>query len=126
MAEAPNRGQDLEVGTLDPLACLSHSFRKLDSVRSLVSFPHPRRNRLDVCHDMAMTPLVLRAAPPDLALVRWRTAPNAPTPDERALAPPMERVRHFSVPNIVDDRRARETDAHLTYVGSWFCRWTRR
>jgi hypothetical protein len=69
---------------------------------------------------MATIPLVLRSAPPDLALNRWRTAPNTNAQDERALAPPRERVRHFSVPCIVDERRARETDVHLTYVGSWF------
>jgi hypothetical protein len=67
---------------------------------------------------MATTPLVLRSAPPDLALNRWRTAPNTNAHDERALAPPRERVRHFSVPCIVDERRARETDVHLTYVDS--------
>jgi hypothetical protein len=63
---------------------------------------------------MATTPLVLRSTSQDLALSRWRTAPNANAPDQRALALPTERARHFSVPNIVDERRAREADVHLT------------
>jgi hypothetical protein len=80
---------------------------------SLILSPSSRCHRLDVSRNMATNPLVLRSAPPDLALNRWQSAPN-----NAAAVVPIERVRHFSVPNIVDERRASETDVHLTYAAS--------